>query len=243
MARPVRLLVVPVVPVVPVVLALLALATPADARPAPYSERPGRSGDHTFLFQDPVAWPSCGALTYRVNPSKAPRAWKPLVRTAVRKAHQATGLRFRYLGTTTAKPTHGGTNPDGTDLVVAFLVPGQTDMLGGPGVAGEGGAATDGSRLFDGKIVLNGAVLARMADGFGQGPRYGIQGTRGQVVMHELGHALGLGHARERTQVMYPTATRKPADWGAGDWAGLRRLGQGGCDQPAAGRPRAHALP
>jgi hypothetical protein len=237
MARPVRLLVV-------LLLALLvAVPTSAAAQPAPYAERPGRAGDHTFLFQEPIAWPSCGALTYRVNPSRAPRAWKPLVRTAVRKAHQATGLRFRFLGTTTAKPTHSGTNPDGVDIVVAFLVPAQTDMLGGAGVAGEGGAASDGHRLFNGKVVLNGSVLARMADGFGSGPRYGIQGSRGQIVMHELGHALGLGHARQRTQVMYPTATRKPAEWGAGDWAGLRRLGKGPCDEAApSGATRSRSL-
>jgi hypothetical protein len=119
--------------------------------------------------------------------------------------------------------------------VIAFLNASQTDMLPGATVAGQGSAATDGSWLFAGKVVLNGKVFHKLAPGFGSGPRYGIQGTQGQVVMHELAHVLGLGHARQKSQIMFPAATRKPAEWGAGDWAGLRALGQGGCDQRPTG--------
>jgi predicted Zn-dependent protease len=47
--------------------------------------------------------------------------------------------------------------------------------------------------------------------------------------MHELGHAVGLGHAQHPAEIMYPVLTRKPARWGAGDLAGLRVLGSGPC--------------
>jgi len=230
-----------------VAFSLISLAQPASAhRPATATvteRRPGSAGDHTWLFDKKITWPSCGAITYRVNPSKAPKGWKQLVKKAVKKVKQASRLTFTYLGTTKVKPTFTDVNPPDTDVVIAFLNPSQTDMIGGPTVAGQGSAATDGSWLFDGKVVLNAQVFRKMAPGFGSGPRYGIQGTTGQVVMHELGHVLGLGHARQKTQVMFPAATRKPAEWGAGDWAGLRALGRGGCDQrPASGQVRVRSF-
>jgi len=228
-----------------VALSLTSLAQPAPAQPAESSEpgsrvlaknRPGKASDHTWLFDQKITWPSCGELTYQINPSKAPKGWKQLVKKAVKKVKQASKLSFRYLGKTSYKPTFLDANPAGTDIVIAFLMPNQTDMIQGATVAGQGSAASDGSWLFDGKVVLNAKVFRKMAPGFGSGPRYGIQGTTGQVVMHEIAHVIGLGHAKQQTQIMFPAATRKPADWGAGDWSGLRELGKGGCDtRQAAG--------
>jgi hypothetical protein len=212
------------------------LASPAGAShtgddravAATVAQRPGSASDHTWLFggKNPIRWDRCDRLTYEINPVKAPKGWKSLVKQALKRTTNASKIRFKYLGKTKAKPTLTSTNPVGTDLVIAFLTAKQTDMLAGPTVSGQGGAATDGTRLFDGRVVLNGPVLSKMANGFGQGPRFGIQGTRGQVVMHEIGHALGLGHAKQRTQVMYSFSTRKPAEWGAGDYKGLRILGK-----------------
>jgi len=52
--------------------------------------------------------------------------------------------------------------------------------------------------------------------------------------MHELGHAVGLDHTTDATQIMYPTLTRKPARWGTGDRRGLAYLGRSrGCLRPA----------
>ncbi|MFC7484248.1 hypothetical protein ACFQX7_35395 [Luedemannella flava] len=68
--------------------------------------------------------------------------------------------------------------------------------------------------------------------GFGAGPKTGLQGTRGQLLMHEIGHAVGLGHPKikDKWEIMYPTMTRKPAVYGKGDQVGLRALGTGaGC--------------
>jgi hypothetical protein len=46
------------------------------------------------------------------------------------------------------------------------------------------------------------------------------------VLRHELGHALGLGHAAHADEIMYPMAGRSsPTDYQAGDVAGLRAIG------------------
>jgi Matrixin len=46
------------------------------------------------------------------------------------------------------------------------------------------------------------------------------------VLHHEMGHAVGLGHARQSNEVMYPIARiGSPTDYQAGDRAGLRTVG------------------
>lgn len=45
------------------------------------------------------------------------------------------------------------------------------------------------------------------------------------LLMHELGHVMGLDHVRTPTQVMYHRVSTR-THWGAGDLAGLRSLGR-----------------
>lgn len=49
------------------------------------------------------------------------------------------------------------------------------------------------------------------------------------ISMHELGHAMGLGHAKNRTQIMYPYVYDTKPVWGAGDRIGLFHSRYRGC--------------
>jgi hypothetical protein len=157
----------------------------------------------------------------------------------------ATGLRFVYRGSTKILPGRGNdTYPADTKLVIAWATPGQSMYLPKPNnkyetFAGKGGAYFGSARDTKGKpanminegfVVVNGTI--KFAGGFGPGPQYGWQGTRGQTLMHELGHTTGLDHPtiNDKAQIMYPVLTRKLAVWGAGDKNGLRRVGaSAGC--------------
>jgi hypothetical protein len=49
------------------------------------------------------------------------------------------------------------------------------------------------------------------------------------VVLHELGHLVGLDHVDASTEVMYPQADRVITQLGPGDLTGLAALGSGAC--------------
>lgn len=172
-----------------------------------------------------VRWDPCRPITYQVNLTGGPRRALPQIRQALRQAHAATGLRFVYAGRTRAIPyrtDHRGPAAGTADLTIAFGTARQVRNLRGS-LVGWGGYTSSGSRIVRGAVVLD--AQARLRPGFGAGP------TWGTLMLHEIGHALGLDHVAERREVMH--AGINPSSQGhyqAGDLAGLRRMGaMGGC--------------
>jgi predicted Zn-dependent protease len=49
------------------------------------------------------------------------------------------------------------------------------------------------------------------------------------VILHELGHLVGLGHVKDKRQNMYPVISSRNIHYAAGDLAGLTLLGEGPC--------------
>jgi len=76
--------------------------------------------------------------------------------------------------------------------------------------------------------VYGGVVVdagARLSGGFGKGK------TIGALLLHEIGHAMGLDHAGATSQIMYPSLQSGfRGRYEAGDLAGLHALGaEQGC--------------
>lgn len=208
-----------------------------------------RSASYAFLSQQGsrsriiARWNPCvRAIGYRVNSRGGRSGATADVIGAMARIRAATGLPLVYRGQTRIVPgASRSAYPKDTQIVVAWARPGTTRYLprarSGGSVAGQGGGAWTSARdargrpwgqFVSGFAVLNSSV--RLTAGFGRGPATGWQGTRGQLLMHELGHVVGLDHAKSRSQIMYPTMTRKLAVYGSGDRAGLRTLGRAsGC--------------
>lgn len=175
----------------------------------------------------PVHWNRCRVIDYRLSTSKAPAHALQQLKHAIRLMHKGSGLKFKYLGRTKIIPGNTTKYPGKTRLVVGWSTAKKSTVLASTGgyAAGVGSATwMSTGEIVQGSVVLNRAV--KLAPGFGAGPKYGEQGTIGQLLMHELGHAVGLAHVKDDRQIMYPELTRKVAQWGAGDLNGLAQIGR-----------------
>lgn len=205
-------------------------AAPAPApAPAPQPQAlPAGAGDANafgFLFPNggnPGRWNPCAPVHYSINSNRAPAGGVEDVQEAIHRVSQATGINFAYDGPTGEVPQSGSNGA----TVIAWATPQETDLLtnGAAGVGGASGVSSGGViRLTRGFVVLD--ATRSVAAGFGGGQ------TEGALLMHELGHMVGLDHSGDQAQVMYPTVTsRTPGDWGAADRNGLARVGSAnGC--------------
>ena len=178
-------------------------------------------------------WTPCGeqpgVITYRVNPRGLPRGGLREIKKAVGMVTAATGFTFRYKGTTKVVPLKKGSGvlTRNADMTIAYSTPKQVPSLGGPVLATTAGAAgfagTNIYRLFEVGMVIDRTF--RFRPGFGAG-----RPTRGATLIHELGHAVGLDHVRDRKQMMYPGPNGFKAAFAKGDLKGLAKVGVGaGC--------------
>jgi hypothetical protein len=189
----------------------------------------GSAKDHTFLYRingNPVRWDPCRAVHYRVDLDEAPRGALADVKETLRRISQPTRIQFRYDGRTHYIP--GSSASQTGPLVIAWAKPTETTLPLGGGTLGEGGGTyTYGTgekpHITTGYAVLD--ATAHLAPGFGAGQ------TEGALLMHEIGHAVGLDHARHASQIMYPLLGPHAATmYGAGDYRGLQLLGRSqGC--------------
>lgn len=172
-------------------------------------------------------WNPCdGVIRVRVNPTGGGSGALQDAQQAITALAQASGLKFTYDGTTSFIPRSGNGGSQPAQIVIAWASRTQTDLLSS-GAIGQGGwrssgVSTDGYRwiwkITQGFVVLDPA--ARVSGGFGRGA------SRGSLLLHELGHAAGLGHSSESLQVMYPSlSSTSYASWGSGDRAGLTQVG------------------
>ncbi|WP_460801670.1 matrixin family metalloprotease [Nocardioides pacificus] len=202
-----------------------------DRAPTRWSTFARRGGAASYrLLESHSRWDPCQVITYRVNRRLAPVGGVADVRRAFRMVSAASGLRFRYLGRTSHVPRRGGnTGFDPTaDVSVAWARPTVVPVLAGStiGYAGTQWQSTGGSwnRIVNGYVVLD--TTWRGVPGF---PLRKVQ-SRGQLLLHEIGHVVGLDHVNDRSQTLHPTLQRAPARFGAGDLAGLAEVGAGqGC--------------
>jgi hypothetical protein len=192
-----------------------------------------------------LRWNPCAAIHYRVNTRYAPAGALADVKAAIARVRAATGITFVYDGSTSVipqanygyayNPLGSGTPPP---LVIAWAKrgtgTGTSNLLTGGAEIARGGATAMSwttaagvvhpLRAVTGLVVLDVAYNSKPG-GFATT----AGGTRGGVLLHELGHVMGLQHVRDASQEMNPYLISR-ASYGNGDNAGFAKVGKAaGC--------------
>lgn len=238
----------------------LAPAAASPPRAVPGSSRfslyDGVLPDGTGTY---LRWDPCSTITYRVNLTAVPVRLRAQVlgetRAAVEEVAATTGLRLTYRGLTAEVPLTEPADPleQSADLVVAWVEPEQTSADLDGGVAAQAGARglltsrTRDGMVYDpadpgrlGHVIVRGYVVLDAPQLLVEGkPAAGPGTSRRNTLLHELGHAVGLGHTEDPTQLMHPRLhAGTPDGFAEGDLEGLAAVGAThGCLQAPVGLP------
>jgi hypothetical protein len=222
------------------VCVLLALSLGAVAL-APLFQGTKPTEGPGFLFLDrtdqggPTRWNPCEPIHYVVNASLAPPGSIADVHEAVRRISAATGISFVYEGITDEEasiyrdvfqPDRYG--PRWAPVLIAWADPDDSDIpfrRGDRVAAGVAVPVIPSTRFED--VYVSGWIAINADDP--NPPGFDLPGEQGPVILHEIGHLMGLGHVRTAGELMNPSGGGV-TDLAAGDREGLRELGAaGGC--------------
>lgn len=201
---------------------------PASTGSAAYSLRKAPDPNQPVMAYDP-----CRPIHYVVRPDGAPPGTDHLIREAVDTVSAATGLRFVADGPTDEEPSRDRKSyrPElygkrWSPILIAWSTEKQSPELAGR-IAGTGGSVSyqvpgEPHVYVTGQVLLDGPEAAELLS-YPGGPAM----VRA-IMMHELGHVVGLDHVDDPTQLMFHDNVGK-LEFGEGDLAGLALLGRGEC--------------
>lgn len=188
-------------------------------------------GSYAFLAirrgsDKPIGWSPCDPIQYVVNPDDAPDDWEELVGDAVDTISEATGLVFEYDGTTDDRDFDGrlGFGGQPKPVLIGWADGDEVSGLSGD-VAGLAGPISRGNGAVQvyvtGRVVLDKDAFEDLE------PAIGTEKRQRAIIIHELGHLVGLDHVDDPDELMY--AETGVTELGPGDRSGLAILGNAPC--------------
>ncbi len=193
----------------------------------------------------PFHWNPCKPIRYVINMNGYDQSYRAVITEDIGRVATATGFQFNYVGDSTIIPVEAdpwgyptndffhGTAP--YDIIISLANETITDLvpysLAGLTWPNWVHYPDKDGRFFVASITLD------MGDLFGR-PTWAGDGF-GPVLLHELGHAMGLDHVSDPTQVMHDgSLPTSPNTYGPGDLRGLWLSGAvRGCTNFGLGLP------
>ncbi|MDT4917471.1 MAG: hypothetical protein QOH89_2171, partial [Pseudonocardiales bacterium] len=189
-------------------------------------------GSGGYTYETDARWNPCQPIHYVVSGAEPFTGANQLLTQTLNEASATSGLMFTYDGRTTepALPHRASYQPERYGRTWAPVLVAWTDQAQAPQLAGRviglGGAAAatvrGHDRLVSGILFFDAPELSLIAQ---RGTGFAAMRT---VMLHEIGHLLGLGHVQDTTAVMYPSDNAQ-GDYNAGDLRGLAYAGNGPC--------------
>lgn len=209
----------------------------------------GKPKFHNFIKSKGLKWRfnPCQTIRYRINQAHIGKTIVRESKKAMSIMSRATGISVKYVGKTKYVPFKHKGFPKKTDFVLAWATekkrPGLKGYggLGGP-VWGYQGRDARGKKVW--RIDQSAALFnVRYKNGWANGFSSRGATPRGHILLHEIGHAVGLQHVKSNKQIMFGSTWARDGDgtwrsrYAAGDRTGLRQNGAGqGCLRPLHGR-------
>ena len=218
-------------------------SSPQAMSPLPLGTPPPVTGEGGYAFTashadgSPVTFDPCRQVHVVVNPAHEPPGARDLLLRVLGELSAATGLQLVVDGETTEVMTTGreAYQPDRYgDRWVPVLVTWDSpagdppnpllagDVLGRAGPIPFTGREPDSTRWVSGQAVFNAPAVGALLE-------LGRDHDAEAVLLHELGHVVGLAHVTDPFQVMYDTNSYPLSSYRAGDRRGLELLGMGRC--------------
>ena len=194
-------------------------------------------GEFTFESEGvdgPVLHDPCLAIHWELSTAGMPSGAEPLAQDAVADVAAHTGLVFVFDGLTSDEATFDGpllVRGEGwqyAPMVIGWGTEAQSSDLGGD-TTGVGGARVTPGAYQSREFLRSGTVIIDTSDVRDLLTTPAEQARTRAVIMHELGHVVGLDHVSDPRELMFPAATYVTG-WGPGDLQGLAAVGAGPCE-------------
>jgi len=195
---------------------------------------PPPAGSGGYVFDAPARFDPCQPIRYVISGTEPFAGANAMLTQALGEVSARSGLKFVNAGTTTerAQTDRPSYQPDRYGQTWAPVLVAWTDQAAEPRLAGNviglGGAAaasTHGKEhLVSGILYFDApelSLIAQRPTGFAQ---------MRTVMLHEIGHLVGLGHVGDPTAVMYPSDGGQ-GDYNVGDLRGLAYAGSAPCSK------------
>lgn len=187
----------------------------------------------TVLNGRPVRWNPCQSIHWRFYVPNHPTGSFQITEAAITRVSQATGIKFVYDGLSYSVPTTSylpSSVATIKPLVIGWTDGSHSDLLRGQPstILGMTRTAYFGATVGGVQLAATKAAVIAL-NRYARLPLTGGLSWK-SVILHEMGHAMGLDHVLNTHEIMYPVMGRYLTNYSTGDLAGLYKLGHAsGC--------------